>query len=117
MCIDIGHYVPVANVSNNGDLVIPNLTITTASLPPGNIGSSYIQTLAATRGNAPYVWRVVAGSLPKGLHLDRSTGTISGVPTERSMTSSFRVEVRDTRTTTPPRTRNFDTATFTIAIS
>jgi hypothetical protein len=116
MCIDIGHYVPVASASSNGDLVIPNLTITTASLPPGNIGSLYMQALAATRGNAPYVWRVIAGSLPRGLHLDKSTGTINGVPTKRSMTSSFRIEVRDTRTTTPPTTRKFDTATFTIAI-
>jgi hypothetical protein len=117
MCAQISNLTGVEDAWNNGDLIIPNLTITTASLPPGNIGSSYMQTLAATRGNSPCEWRVVAGSLPRGLHLDKSTGTISGSPTKQSVTSSFTVEVRDTRTTTRPHTRNFDTATFIISIS
>ena len=57
------------------------LTITTTSLPNGTVGTAYSQTLAATGGATPYTWSVYSGSLPAGLSLGSSTGTISGTPT------------------------------------
>lgn len=41
----------------------------------------YGQVLAATGGTAPYGYEITAGSLPPGLALDPTSGTISGSPT------------------------------------
>jgi len=75
------------------------LTITTASLPNGTMGSSYSQTLAATGGVTPYTWSVSAGNLPAGLSLAASTGVISGTPTGTG-TSNFTAMVTDSQTPT-----------------
>ena len=53
-------------------------TITTESLPDGEVGTAYSQTLTAT-GDAPITW-TVSGTLPAGLALN-SDGTITGTPT------------------------------------
>ena len=73
-----------------------DLNITTTSLPGGSVGAAYSQTLAATGGATPYSWSVVSGSLPSGLSLGSSTGTISGTPTA-SGTSNFTVRVTDSQ--------------------
>ena len=39
-----------------------NLVITTSSLPAGQVGNSYNQTVQATGGVTPYSWSVVSGS-------------------------------------------------------
>ncbi len=57
------------------------LAIGTASLPDGQIGAGYAQTLAATGGTAPYLWTITSGMLPAGIALNTSTGLISGTPT------------------------------------
>ena len=53
-------------------------TITTSSLPDGQINQSYSQTLSAT-GTTPITWS--ASGLPSGLSVKSSTGVISGTPT------------------------------------
>jgi hypothetical protein len=53
--------------------------ITTASLPGGIVRTTYSQRLAAT-GSAPISWSITSGSLPNGLALNASAGTISGTP-------------------------------------
>jgi hypothetical protein len=85
------------------------LAITTQpTLPSGGIGASYSQPLTAVGGTAPYTWSIVSGSLPGGLVLDPTGGTISGTPTSVG-NFSFTVQVRD---------NNSDTTTeaFTLAI-
>ena len=57
------------------------LTITTASLPGGQVGASYSVTLTAIGGTAPYTWSITSGTLPAGLSFSGSSGTISGTPT------------------------------------
>ena len=69
-------------------------TISTSSLPGGAVGSSYSATLAKSGGVPPYTWTVSAGSLPAGLSLAGSTGTLSGKPTAPG-SSSFTVKVTD----------------------
>jgi hypothetical protein len=92
-------------VSNSGETLsnalgftistMTTLTLTTASpLLKGIVGYAYSQALAASGGSPPYTWSVTSGSLPSGLTLDASTGTIGGTP---SLTgnSTFTVQVRD----------------------
>ena len=69
------------------------LTITTASLPSGNVGENYSQALTATMtgGTWPVTWSVISGTLPAGLALDSSSGTISGSPSAKG-TYTFKVK-------------------------
>jgi large repetitive protein len=50
-------------------------------LPGGTVGAAYSQTLSATCGTGAYTFSVTAGTLPVGLALNASTGTLSGTPT------------------------------------
>jgi hypothetical protein len=71
------------------------LSITTNSpLAPGMVGSEYEQLLQASGGTPPYSWQIVAGQLPTGLSLNRTTGVIVGVPT-RLGTFGFQVRADD----------------------
>jgi len=91
------------------------LAITTSGLSGGTIGARYSQALVATGGAAPYSWSVVAGSLPAGLTLEASTGTISGTPTLGG-TQGFTVQVADGRASTATRGLSL-TITSDLAIS
>jgi large repetitive protein len=74
--------------------IYPTLTITTTSLPSGEVGATYSQTLAATGGSGTGVsWTVASGSLPSPLGLS-SAGVITGTPTTIG-TFSFTVQVKD----------------------
>ena len=70
------------------------LTITTTSLPDGQVGVVYNQTVSATGGTTPYVWSISSGTLPFGLSLNASTGQISGTPTS-SDAWVFTIQVTD----------------------
>ena len=73
-------------------------TITTTSLPGGQVGTSYTRTMAATGGfgstipTTGTVWTVTAGALPDGLMLNATTGVLSGTPTSNA-TYTFTVQV------------------------
>jgi hypothetical protein len=70
------------------------LTITTTSLPGGMAGVAYSAMLTASGGTTPYTWSLSSGSLPGGLTLNATTGSISGTPTAAG-TSTFTVQVTD----------------------
>ncbi|MGA8300564.1 MAG: putative Ig domain-containing protein [Terriglobales bacterium] len=76
------------------------LAITTTSLATGVLGAAYSQTLTATGGVPGYQWTIVSGSLPPGLTLNASSGTISGTPTATGI-SGFSVKVTDSGTPSP----------------
>ena len=61
----------VVNYTSGG---VPDLVITTSSLPGGTQGVAYSQTVQATGGTTPYTWSIVSGSLPSGLSLARLPG-------------------------------------------
>ena len=110
-------FVQGSTTGTRGAVVLAGdiLNITTASLPNGSIGQPYSTTLAATGGTSSYHWKIVSGSsLPLGLRLNGTTGTIFGKPTGGS--STFTVQVQDTRVTNPI-VKNTATATFTITIA
>jgi probable HAF family extracellular repeat protein len=75
-------------------VVIGPLSVTTASLANATLNANYSKTLAATGGLTPYGWSVVEGSLPPGLTLNATTGTISGKGTTAG-TYTFTVQVSD----------------------
>jgi hypothetical protein len=70
------------------------LSLTTTSLSAGTQGVYYDQPIEAQGGVAPYEWSLSSGSLPEGLSLDPTSGTIYGVPTSYG-TSSVTVQVSD----------------------
>lgn len=55
-------------------------------LPEGDVGAPYDESLGAQGGEAPYHFLLASGSLPPGLGIDNTSGTIHGTPTE---TGSF----------------------------
>ena len=65
------------------------LTVTIAPLPlalsasiaPISVNVAYTQPVTVSGGIAPYTYSVKSGTLPTGLVLNSSTGTISGTPT------------------------------------
>jgi len=70
------------------------LTITTSSLPNGQLTIPYSQTLMASGGVAPYTWALVSGAMPPGLSLLPS-GKISGTPLGPLGITAFAVQVTD----------------------
>ena len=86
-----GNITLVFNTANgqeadlNGLQLTPHVTplsITTSSLPSGEVGVAYNQTVAASGGTGLlFSWTVTSGSIPNGLSLNASTGLISGTPT------------------------------------
>jgi hypothetical protein len=72
--------------------VVPPLTIGTSTLPGATQGVQYNTALSVTGGQAPYSWQLTSGTLPSGLFLNASTGTIYGTPTAPvSATLTFKV--------------------------
>ena len=89
------------------------LSIVTASLPNGNVGTTYTVFPDSSKvGGTPHKWRVIAGTLPAGLTMAEFYGVyatvINGRPTTEG-TSAFTLEVRDTSGTKATRS-------FTITI-
>jgi Putative Ig domain len=89
----------------------PPLSITPGSPPDGVIGTVYSTTLATSRGTNPVTWSVSAGTLPGGLILSASAGTITGTPTTEGF-FNFTVQAADS--STPQLTR---TQALTITVN
>src|SRR5208283_5149279 len=61
--------------------IMPSLiSVVTNSLPSGEVGVAYNETLSVTGGTAPYNWTLINGALPANLSLNGTTGVISGLP-------------------------------------
>lgn len=71
------------------------LSITTTSLPSGQVGTAYTATLAANGGTSPFTWTLTSGTLPAGLSLNAATGAISGTPTATANSTPLTFQVKD----------------------
>jgi hypothetical protein len=76
--------------------IVAGLAITTTSLPGGQVGTAYNQTVAVSGGTAPFHWS--ATGLPAGLTINIGTGAITGTPTSGG-TSNVNFTVTDTEST------------------
>ena len=70
------------------------LAMASTALPPATEGVPYSAGMRATGGNAPYRWKVAAGSLPSGLSFDPAAGTINGTASQ-SGSFPFTVQAAD----------------------
>jgi large repetitive protein len=70
------------------------ISISPSTLSNGVVGSAYNQTLTQTGLTGTPTWSVSAGTLPTGLTLNTTSGTISGTPTALG-TFNFTVQVTD----------------------
>ena len=86
--------VTVLATSSPASATVPPLSVSTTSLPAGTVGVAYSATLAATGGTTPYTWALISGSLPAGISLNASSGTITGTPSAPGI-ASFTVRVTD----------------------
>jgi len=69
-------------------------TITTSSVPSAVQAIPYSTSLTASGGQPPYLWSIASGSLPAGLQLGSSAGTLAGSATQLGA-FTFSVQVID----------------------
>jgi len=81
----------VAGCATGGEDVI----ITTSSIPPGTINSSYSATFQATGGITPYDWTLIDNGTISGLFLHTYTGQLSGDLNVCDGTYTIEVQVTD----------------------
>jgi Subtilase family/Putative Ig domain len=85
------------NATENATLTVNSVTplsVSTNSLPGGQVGVAYSTTLAATGGTPPYAWTLTNGTLPSGLSL-ASSGAITGTPTASASNVALTFKVTD----------------------
>jgi uncharacterized repeat protein (TIGR02543 family) len=111
--VAISGFTPATSPTN----FVPNtaLSIVTTALQAATVGSPYSVTVAASGGTPPYSWSVLAGSLPPGLALTSSSGTIAGNPSALG-TFAFTVEATDSvgATATQPLSLTVTAPTLSI---
>ena len=100
-CSGVGNCVITlnANTTVNASFTIPTLTITTTTMPDGNVGASYSAFITSSGGlGSPDKFKIISGQLPAGLTMAESFGVqstiVSGNPTQTG-TSAFTVQVQD----------------------
>jgi hypothetical protein len=80
--------------------IAPNINVQVVSkivptrMPVGMVDIPYSQIMTTNLLTGPFVWGIVAGSLPNGVALNTSTGQVFGAPT-LSGTFNFTIQVTD----------------------
>ena len=89
----------VADTTKNAAFTVNLVTppaITPATLPGGNVGTPYNQTVMVAHGVGPFTWSISSGTPPAGVTLTSGTtsASLSGIPSAAA-TYSFTVSVKD----------------------
>jgi uncharacterized repeat protein (TIGR03803 family)/YVTN family beta-propeller protein len=91
----------------------PTLTLTCPT-GTGQVGVAYSSALVASGGVAPYTFSITSGSLPPGLTLNSSTGTITGTPTTAG-TYGFTAKVVDSQGNTATSSCSIVVSSLTLS--
>lgn len=94
----------------------PTISISPSTVPGATVAVAYSQTLSASGGTAPYGFAITAGTLPAGLSLNTSTGTLTGTPSAAG-TFNFTVTATDANSFTGSRAYTLVVAAPTIVIA
>ena len=73
--------------------VCPTISISPPTVPNGQVGVAYSQTLTASGGTAPYTFTVASGTLPAGLTVTPA-GVLAGTPTTAG-SATFTIRATD----------------------
>lgn len=90
----------VGAIATTGNLTITignaGLSVSTTSLPSGNVNSAYSVALAAANGTPPYTWtQTSGGAMPPGIASITSAGVIAGTPTTGGTYGPYSFTVTD----------------------
>lgn len=89
--------VTTGNITAGIDFTLSScsaMVVSPSVLATGVVSTSYRQVLGAVGGTGPYKFNLTSGTLPFGVTLNPSTGTVQGTPTS-SGRSSFRIAAVD----------------------
>ncbi len=92
------------------------LTINPTSLPAGQVGTAYNQTVVASGGVPAYSYAVVAGGLPTNLTLNPSTGAITGTPSAGGA-FNFTIQATDAQPNTGSRAYTVQIGTNSLTVN
>jgi hypothetical protein len=87
------------------------VAIGATTLPSGQVGQAFGAALSATGGSGTFTWSVASGSLPAGIVLNVSSGSLSGTPTTAGA-STFTIRAGDASDAA-----NYADAVFTVTIA
>ncbi|MCX7115936.1 MAG: putative Ig domain-containing protein [Gammaproteobacteria bacterium] len=89
-----------ASAPTQGNIAYATLVLTATPSSTTQVNSFYSQTNVAAGGKTPYTYSVASGSsLPAGLALNTTTGTVYGTPLTAAA-FSYIIQVQDTQPTT-----------------
>jgi uncharacterized repeat protein (TIGR01451 family) len=97
------------------NVTCPSITVSPETLPNGQVGSSYNQTITAAPAGGNYTFAVTSGALPPGLSL-ASNGNLTGTPTTTG-TYSFTVTATGFGSCTSSRNYSITIGCPTITIN
>jgi hypothetical protein len=82
---------PSVHSSATVEITSQTFSIATTSLPAGVQSTPYSESLVGSGGQPPYEWSIISGSLPSGLQLNTSTGTLAGTT---SVAGTFTISIQ-----------------------
>jgi hypothetical protein len=102
-----------ANLPNQNLIVVPPTLTLTCQLPAAVTGVAYNGACTGSGGTTPLHYDIYSGSLPAGLTIDASSGSITGTP-QTPGASTFVVEVYDS-TKDAPQNVQFTVSSFVVS--
>lgn len=114
--VNLSGAINATMADNQGLVTIQNddvpVTVSPASIPNGQVGTAYSQTLTASGGTPGYNFMVTAGALPAGFTLE-ANGVLGGIPTAGG-TFNFTITANDASASPGPYTGS---QAYTLTIS
>src|SRR3954470_4490073 len=106
-------FIPLTGCTGLSNTPADSALKVSGSLPSGaRVGVALNSVLSVSGGSSPYTFSLMSGTLPPGVTLNASSGTIAGTPS-KSGTFNFEVQVIDAGGVTGTHTFQLTVATST----